>query len=39
MGIPVAFAPFIAFAVIDRLVGPAQGLFAALIASGRCAGF
>jgi hypothetical protein len=33
MGILMAFAPFIAFALIDRLVGPTQGLFAALIVS------
>ncbi len=33
MGILVAFAPFIAFAFIDRLIGPTQGLFAALIVS------
>lgn len=33
MGILLAFAPFIAFAVIDRLVGSTQGLFAALIVS------
>lgn len=28
MGILLAFAPFIAFAVIDRLVGPTEGLIA-----------
>ena len=28
MGILLAFAPFIAFAVIDRLIGPTQGLIA-----------
>jgi hypothetical protein len=28
MGILLAFAPFIAFAVVDRLIGPAQGLVA-----------
>ncbi|HXM59209.1 MAG TPA: hypothetical protein VN950_00040 [Terriglobales bacterium] len=28
MGILLAFAPFIAFAVVDRLIGPAQGLIA-----------
>jgi hypothetical protein len=28
MGILLAFAPFIAFAVIDRLIGSAEGLFA-----------
>ena len=28
MGILLAFAPFIAFAVVDRLVGPTQGLMA-----------
>lgn len=33
MGILLAFAPFIAFAVIDKLVGSTQGLFAALIVS------
>ena len=33
MGSLMAFAPFIAFAVVDRLVGPTQGLFAALIVS------
>jgi hypothetical protein len=33
MGVLLAFAPFIAFAVIDRLIGPTQGLFAALIVS------
>jgi hypothetical protein len=33
MGILMAFAPFIAFAFIDRLVGPTQGLFAALVIS------
>jgi hypothetical protein len=33
MGILLAFAPFIAFAAVDRLVGPIQGLFAALIVS------
>ncbi len=27
MGILLAFSPFIAFAVIDRLIGPIQGLF------------
>lgn len=33
MGILMAFAPFIAFAVIDRLVGPTQGLLTALVVS------
>src|SRR5271155_2508194 len=33
MGILLAFAPFIAFAVVDRLVGPTQGLFAGVIVS------
>jgi hypothetical protein len=33
MGILIAFASFIAFAFVDRLVGPTQGLFAALIVS------
>jgi hypothetical protein len=28
MGILLAFAPFIAFAVVDKLIGPAQGLIA-----------
>ena len=28
MGILLAFAPFIAFAVVDRLIGPTQGLIA-----------
>ncbi len=28
MGILLAFAPFIVFAVVDRLIGPAQGLIA-----------
>ncbi|MBV9680419.1 MAG: hypothetical protein JO046_01405, partial [Solirubrobacterales bacterium] len=28
MGILLAFAPFIGFALVDRLVGPTQGLFA-----------
>jgi hypothetical protein len=28
MGILLAFAPFIAFAVVDRLIGPIQGLIA-----------
>jgi hypothetical protein len=28
MGILLAFAPFIAFAVVDRLIGPTQGLLA-----------
>ncbi len=35
MGILLAFAPFIAFAVIDRLVGPTEGLIAgALVSAG-----
>jgi hypothetical protein len=34
MGVLLAFAPFIAFAVIDRLVGPTPGLFAAFIVAG-----
>lgn len=34
MGILLAFAPFIAFALVERTIGPAEGLFAgALIAS------
>lgn len=33
MGMLLAFAPFIAFAVIDRLVGPVEGLFAGCAAS------
>ena len=33
MGILLAFAPFIAFALIERLVGPAQGLLAGLLVS------
>ncbi|GJD48009.1 hypothetical protein OPKNFCMD_0723 [Methylobacterium crusticola] len=34
MGIRLAFAPFIAFAVVDRIVGPTEGLIAgALIAA------
>ena len=33
MGILMAFAPFLAFAFVDRLVGPTQGLFSALIVS------
>ncbi len=33
MGILLAFAPFIAFALVDRLVGPTQGLFAGIIVS------
>lgn len=33
MGMLLAFAPFIAFAVIDRLVGPVEGLFAGLAVS------
>jgi hypothetical protein len=28
MGILLAFAPFIAFAIVDRLIGPTQGLLA-----------
>ena len=34
MGILLAFAPFIAFAVVDRLIGPTQGLIAGAAASG-----
>ena len=33
MGVLMAFAPFIAFAFIEGIVGPTQGLFAALIVS------
>jgi hypothetical protein len=33
MGILLAFAPFIAFAVVDRLVGPTQGLVAGAVVS------
>ena len=33
MGILLAFAPFIAFALVDKLVGPTQGLFAGVIVS------
>ena len=33
MGILLAFAPFIAFAVVDRLIGPAQGLIAGAVTS------
>ena len=33
MGILLAFAPFMAFALIDRLIGPTQGLFAGVIVS------
>lgn len=33
MGIVLAFAPFIAFALIDRLVGATEGLFAAAAVS------
>ncbi len=33
MGILLAFAPFIAFAVVDRLIGPTQGLFAGVVVS------
>ena len=33
MGILLAFAPFIAFAVVDRLVGSAEGLFAGFAVS------
>jgi hypothetical protein len=33
MGILPAFAPFIAFALVDRLVGPTEGLFAGVIVS------
>ena len=31
MGILLAFAPFIGFALVDRLVGPTQGLFAGAV--------
>ena len=31
--VSAAFAPFIAFALVDRLVGPTQGLFAGVIVS------
>ncbi len=34
MGILLAFAPFIAFAVIDRLIGPTEGLVAGAVTSG-----
>lgn len=33
MGILLAFAPFIAFAVFDRLVGPTEGLIAGVVTS------
>ena len=33
MGILLAFAPFIAFAVIDRLIGPVSGLFVGALVS------
>ncbi|QCO03737.1 hypothetical protein [Azospirillum argentinense] len=33
MGILLAFAPFIAFAVLDRLVGPVEGLIAGALVS------
>lgn len=33
MGILLAFAPFIAFAVIDRLIGPIEGLWAGTLAA------
>lgn len=33
MGILLAFAPFIAFAVVDRLVGPTEGLVAGALVS------
>lgn len=33
MGMMLAFAPFIAFAVVDRLVGSVEGLFAGLAVS------
>jgi hypothetical protein len=33
MGILLAFAPFIAFAIINRLIGPTQGLVAGALAS------
>jgi hypothetical protein len=35
MGILLAFAPFIAFAIVDRLVGPVEGLIVgALVSAG-----
>jgi len=33
MGILLAFAPFIAFAIIDRLIGPTEGLIAGALTS------
>jgi len=33
MGILLAFAPFIIFAIVDRFIGPTQGLCAAALAS------
>src|SRR4051812_16786866 len=33
MGILLAFAPFIVFALIDRLIGPMEGLVAAALVS------
>jgi hypothetical protein len=33
MAILLAFAPFIAFALIDRLVGPTEGLIAGAVVS------
>lgn len=33
MGILLAFAPFIAFAIVDRLVGPTEGLAAGAVVS------
>ena len=33
MGILLAFAPFIAFALIDRLAGPTEGLVAGAVVS------
>lgn len=33
MGIWLAFAPFIAFAIVDRLVGPTEGLIAGALVS------
>lgn len=34
MGILWGFAPFIAFALVERLIGPAEGLFAGALISG-----
>jgi hypothetical protein len=35
MGILLAFAPFVAFAVIDRLAGPTEGLVSAAVVLSR----